>query len=335
MADDTLTVQQQITEAIRQRTSHLEGHTKLLREQADIAGQLRENLSEVEISSQASSRLDDIAASLQKAADESESFEDQLNAALEAGSEKSKTLNDELEDVLNSVNDNIQGIKVWKVGVLGFGLGFMKTFRNIGGLLSGAVGLTFSLAQNITRIGLAVASIPFKIFNAFVAEANNTRGGVELMQAFEDIRKMSGDFKTDISKNIISTVRNMRGELANTGLSVFRVAGLMHERLTLVKNLAEEMKADFHLFGNEIARNAEVMIAFQKGLGLTGEQFKGFAAHTATTNKTLKETLRTVTTFSTKLGKQFGISQKVIARDTGEMVQDLKTFGSVDRKSVV
>ncbi len=332
--EDTLRIQQEITEAIRKRTGMLQQQTRILREQTDIASELKANLGDVVIPQQTSSRIQDITRSLEEAAAEATGFEDDLQKSLEEAAKSMADFDNSLEGTVSRLAQAAKETSTFKVAASAFGLSFLSTLTNIKSALVSATQLTFSFANAIFQVAKSVASIPIKIFNALVEEANNTQGGTQLRQAFEDIRKTFGDFKTDISKNVISAMRSMRGELANTGLSVYRTAGLMWERLNLVRELAEGMKATFHLFGQEIAANAEVMIAYQKGLGLTGEQFKGFAAHTTTMRRTLGETLKLVATFSTSLGKQFGISQKTIARDVGEMVQDLKTFGSVGIKEM-
>lgn len=238
-------------------------------------------------------------------------------------------MDDGFNDLFSSYGEAIDQTSSW--GAVSFGVigGVKKSFEGITRVL-GSVGQMFgNLITGLFGIGKAILSIPFKIFNAFVAEANRGGGGVELWRQYEEVRKQFGDFSEDMSKNVLGAFKSMRGELANTGLSVYRVTGFLHERLQMVRELATEMGATFNQFGMEIANNAEAMIAYQKGLGQTGESMKALAQLTMSTGRTLEETLRDTAKFSTTLGKQFGVSQKVIARDVGEMAKDLQHFGSV------
>ncbi|MCH7497542.1 MAG: hypothetical protein IH971_06805, partial [Candidatus Marinimicrobia bacterium] len=156
----------------------------------------------------------------------------------------------------------------------------------------------------------------------------------ELWQAFEDIRKQFGDFRTDVSKNVITAAKSMQGQLGETGLSVWRVMGLAADRLKFFAELAEGLGATMHTVGPEIAESAGHIAAFQKGLGLAGEEMRAMAELSMRTGKTLVETLAETANMSQQLGKEFGMSAKIISRSMGKATKDVKNFGSLTQKQI-
>lgn len=329
MADDNLKIQLEINKVFRERSILIEKINEQLDSQVDIATRLKDFFGDIKIPTDARTRINEIKQSLMEAAEEAEALNDTQQELLESLKEGIDESNESFEGFIERIKESTKETSVFATGTTAFLDGMLTSIKGLKGSLGGLIDLAFAAANGLFQIGKAILAIPFKMFNALVEEANRFQGGTELMQAFEDIRKFSGDFKADISKNIIKSARSMRGELANTGLSVFRTAGMLWERLNLLRETAEEMAERFEVVGSEFRENAEVMIAYKKALGLTGEALSGFTAIAVKTNKSLNETLRNVATFSTGLGEQFGLSQKTIARDVGEMVKDLKNFGSV------
>lgn len=330
MADvDNMAIQQQLNKLMEERKKTLQETNRVLRQQATIAKEITETLSQASMRDDALRKTNDLKNSLMAASAEAQNFSEQtsdLNAAIEDGFTQQ---DDGFEGLLSSYGKATKKASVWGSATSGFVSGIGIGFDMLKNGLSGVLSLAGTVAQGIFSIGTAVLSIPFKIFNAFVSEANRMGGNVELWRQFEETRKSFGDFGKDMSKNVLDSFRSMRGELANTGLSVWRVTGFLHEKLQLLREMAEGMGETFHQFGSEIASNAEAMVAYEKGLGQTHESMRALAEITQGTGGTFESTLRTVTNFSTTLGDTFGISQKVIARDVGEMAKDLKTFGSV------
>ncbi len=326
---DNLKLQMELNKILKDRNKLIGDTTRELKTQLNIAIQLSEVLSRANISDEVENKAKGIKTTLDDATKSSRLFGEQgtLFSSMVSGGMK------KVEDSLFGINQE------YKTGAKSAGLfasratGFIKGITNgyglMGNLLTQSISLTTTLAEGIFSVGKAVLAIPFQIFNAFVNEANRLHGSLELFQAFENVRKEFGDFGADLSKNVIGTFRQMRGELAETGLSVSKTFGLLHERLNAVRELASGMGAAFHQFGREILVHNEYIMAYQKGLGQTGESMKGLAEFTMSSGHGIEQTLRQLTNMSTTLGAQFNISQKVIARDVGKMTQNLKVFGSV------
>ncbi len=196
------------------------------------------------------------------------------------------------------------------------------------------VGILTTVIATLGRFSFAILSIPFRMFSAFVKMASEFSGDTAFLDAIENVRRQFGSLKEDIGKDVMGAFKNMRGELANTGLSVWRVFGNMAERLKYVTEVFEGLGPQAHKFGVEILKNSEAIGAFGRGLGIAEKDMKGIADRAAAFGTSLSEQLRLVANYSLQMGKAFGMSQKVIAKDMNEMVKDVKHFGSLTQKEM-
>lgn len=330
MADaNNVEIQQQLNKLLTDQKRILSANTRSLREQVALTNEMAESLNKANINQDLVQKSQSLKSSLMGAAEEASKFTkgNQDMAAAAAGA--LKDTDDGFEGLLSTYGKATSKAGAWGAATGGFVSGITKGINILKTGLSGVLSLAGSVVEGMFSIGKAILSIPFKIFNAFVNEANRMRGEPLLAREFEETRKSFGDFGEDLSKHVIGGYRKLRGELAETGLSVFRVLGYRHEQLKFVREQFEALGPLAHQFGQEIASQAEHFAAYQKGLGLSGEMMKGLAQATQATEDSFEDTLRKTTNFTTNLGKRFGISQKVIGRDVGEMTKDLKTFGSV------
>jgi len=330
MADaNNVDVQQQLNKLLSEQKRIMNANTRSLREQVDLTKEMVESLSKASMNDSAVNKAKNLQNSLKLAADQAKSFGKQSQDMSSVTSGALDETNEGFDGLIGKYGESAKKVSVVGAAFGGMADGIGKTFSIISTGLSGILGLAGAVTQGIFSIGKSILSIPFKIFNEFVKEANRGGGGNELARAFEETRDAFGDFDEDLSKHVIQGYKSLRGELAETGLSTYRVLGTMAERLIFVKEQFEALGPVAHAFGLEIAQQAEHFAAYQKGLGLSGDHMKGLAQLTQGTGESFELTLRSATNFTTSLGKQFGISQKVIGRDIGEMSKDLKTFGAV------
>lgn len=326
---DNLQIQEQLNKLLREQQNIVKETNRVLQDQVNISIQMVDSLKQSPTGDNLLSNAQNLKIALQEAAKESSSFAQKNNEMSDIFAEKSANMNNSFEELISNYQKAKSKAGIWGNATASFISGISGSIQLLKNGLFGVLSLAGSVASGMFSIGKSILSIPFKIFNAFVNEANRLQGEPLLAREFEETRAAFGDFKEDLSKNVIQGYKNLRGELAETGLSTFRVLGLMHERLKFVREQFQALGPVAHEFGMEIAVQSEHFAAYQKGLGLSGEMMKGLAQATQGTGMTLESTLRTTTKFTTGLGKQFGISQKVIGRDIGEMSRDLKNFGSI------
>lgn len=206
--------------------------------------------------------------------------------------------------------------------------GLQQGFANMISLTKGAVGLLSSVAGAMFNIGASIIAIPLKIFTGLVdLAASADMNFSELRQAVENLRKSFGDLYDATSKTVITASKHLTN-FKDTGLSTWRVFGLLHERLNLVREVAETMGATFDSTRQEWIDNGGALLGFQKGLGFTNEQMKVTAQQSIATGVSMSKFLLDVTKQTTGLSEAFDISQKVIGKDMARAFEDMRHFAT-------
>lgn len=212
--------------------------------------------------------------------------------------------------------------------------GFVQGVKNIVGLSKSVLGFATSLASSMFNIGLAIATIPIKIFTRLVdLAANADTGSNELLQALENLRKEMGNLSTAGAQAVIQTSKTLQG-FSDTGLSTWKVFGTLAERLEYVTKVAVAMGATFGQLKGEFIANGGAILAFQKGLGITEENMKAVGDRALTEGKRISTVLLTATKQTLALGKAFDVDQKLIGKDIASAVKDVRHFGAVTVKEI-
>lgn len=331
---DNLKLQQDINKAIAERNKMLaEGEAAIQRQ-----AKLYATLLDVMAGKKGSEAIDQM---IQKMESAKTSMQQMAQGAQEATEKTSKSFNvtekdiDRLSGSSKSLSTHMSS-KFPKAFVVAAAAvsGFKQGIQNVLAVGKSMLSLTEGVVGGLVNITKSILSIPFKIFDGLIEKAQAGGGGNELAQAFEDVRKEFGSFKQDVAKNVIESARSMKGELSNTGLSVWKVFGNLAERLKYVAELAKGMGATFHTLGTEIAKNAENIGAYQKGLGLSAEEMGGIGERAMAMGTTLTDQLQDIANMSLQMGDAFGLSAKMISRDVGKMIKDVKNFGSLTVKEM-
>jgi len=212
--------------------------------------------------------------------------------------------------------------------------GLRQGFSNLLAMGKGITGFVGGFVDGLASITTSILAIPLKIFEGLVDMAAKSAGGSnELAQALEALRKQFGAFQGPTNKAIIETSKNLTG-FADTGLNAFRVFGNMAERLNYIRELVTEMGNSFSLMRKEFEENGGAILAYQKGLGLAGDQMKAITQRSDMMGKKATKTLKDMTKYSYELGDAMGLDAKVISREMGEAMKDMGHFGTTSVKSL-
>ena len=212
--------------------------------------------------------------------------------------------------------------------------GLSQGMKNLGAGMRSVTGLAASFAGGFVRVAASIASIPFRILNYFIETAADAGGGSnELAQAIENLRKEFG-YLTGPSPQAIMKMGTALNGFADTGLNAFQIFGDLAKRLTDFLELAKEMGPSFQLFIKEFSDNGGALLAYQKGLGLTGEQMKSVANIAASQGDTFASSLKEITKYSLDMAKSFGIDGKLISRDMAKAMGDVKHFAGATTKAI-
>jgi len=213
--------------------------------------------------------------------------------------------------------------------VEGLAAGFQFSMNAMSGLLNvtrGLIGSMFNLAASII-------AVPFKMLNGLM-EMAASGGGSELRQAIEDVRQEFGDLAQNEARAVMQAWRQVDhfgGQLAETGLSIWRTMGNMAESLKRVHEMATQLGPVFSSFTREFMgpEAVERLHAYQKGLGLTEEGFRAMGEEAARRGLSVQEMGREITSVAFAMGEAFGINGKMIGREIGNMIDDFEHFGNI------
>ncbi len=205
--------------------------------------------------------------------------------------------------------------------------GFIQGIKFSAHAFTSLIGIGESLAQTITHIGLAIITAPFKMLQNLINMADSG-GSNELQQALEDIRKEFGYLNKTSGQAIRTMAYGMRGQLANTGLSVWRVFGNIAERLKYVTEYVKNLGPLFDALNFSVGRGgAEALGAYNKALGLTEEGQRAVARRATESGQEINEVNRQMANYAIQLSKAFHVTQKEVSRDMGTMLADVQHFG--------
>lgn len=225
---------------------------------------------------------------------------------------------------LQKLLDKAPQISGWGFAFEGAAQGIMFT----GSALTSLSSIATTAFSSMFNLATSILTFPFKILQGLI-NATDGGGGSGLREALEAIRTEFGDLKTGASDAIITISREMRGQLAETGLSSYRIFGNLAERLKAITEIAKAMGPAFDLVRDSFVENGERVGAYIKGLGLSEDGQKALAQTAIRTGQDLQEVGREITTYAYQMGEAFGFNGKQISRDVGEMMADIKNFGTL------
>lgn len=275
-----------------------------------------------------------------------------LNNSLMAAAESAKKMGDSSQNTTERMSSGISKI-IDKQGDLNTAtLKTSKTLKKFGGALGFFDGLKSgflfsirsakmlgtalsSVFKGALALGASVIAAPFRILGGLINDASSGGGGTELRQNLENIRKEFGSLRDTAGGAIVSIARGMRGQLATTGLSVWRTFGNLAERLATIQEYAHNMSAAFEVVGQQFMQAGEAISAYIKGLGLTEVGQRGLAEAAYASGREMVDITREIASSSVQMGDQFGISSKLISRDVGDMMADFKVFGNLAPQTLV
>lgn len=332
---NNLDIQLQLNELIAEQNKLLESSSKLLKDQVSLTQNL--------VSAMKSANFKDVASSVED-----------TTRAVEEASQKSKDFGSTNQDVFDKVNSSLKealekeqatgkGMDTLTKQVKRFSVaassidGFVQGLKFSSNMLKTAASAGLGLVESLGQIGIAILSIPFKMLKGLVTMADAGGADTALAQALENIRKEFGSLRETSGKAIVDMAKNMKGQLAQTGLSVTRIFGNLAERLATLQEYAHNLGPLFSNLAGQFVANAEAIGAYYKGLGLTEEAQKAVATRSYALGTAVTEELRQITNYSTQLSKAFNGtagSAKEISRDMGTLMADFKHFGGIAIKEI-
>lgn len=327
MAIDNIEIAKQLKKLQEELNSLVEAQTKSLRSQLDVSRQMVESVGQMtNNSSETVDNLQKQQEFLEKAAESAQKMGSKgVTAKFAEALKKSHKSSDGLAVSLKKTVKMLPGFAAFAGIWSGFTAGIMGTVNSL--KLFGSTTLT--ALEALGQLAISVISFPFKILSNLINFASQGGGDNGLRQALEDIRKEFGDLHKSSSAAIISIARGMKGELANTGISVYRTFGRLAERLKTIAEYAKNMGAAFANVSRQFVENGEVIGAYIKGLHFTEDGQKALAARSQALGVGMAELSRQVANYSVQLADEFGQSAAQVSQDVGDMMSDFEHFGGM------
>lgn len=329
---DNLKIAEQLNKALGDRKAMLAAQTREMQSQLQLAMQLKAVIDGMD-AEEMTKRLGEAQKALEAMGQSAQNINQTAGQAMSSiakGATKAGDATGKLEKHTKLLLAKYPALK--SVGTAALS-GLSQGFANILSIGKGVVGVTESIVSGMWELGKSILAIPLKIFQGLLDTAANFVGDPALARAFEELRKQFGSFKEDVAKNVITSFHEIQKGLTGTGLSAFRVLGPLADQLIYFTKQAENAGAQIHTYGDEMAKTAGSFTAFEKGLAV-GENLKGMMDRATEAGTSLGEQFRLTANYSLQMGKDFGISQKVLAKDIGSMMKDVKNFGSLTQKEM-
>lgn len=209
--------------------------------------------------------------------------------------------------------------------------GLIKGFSNLFAVVGAGIGIIGTIAGAIAKFAFSVIMFPVKMLKGIIDLAASTDSN--LYQIFEKIKGVFGDLNGPTSNSIITTAKNMAG-FEQTGLSAMRVFGTFGERMELLLNLAQEMGPAFMKLQRDFKGSEGVALAYQKGLGLVGDEMKTLTTRAQAFGLNSEDIFKDITKQAYGLGKAFGIDAKILGKDVAKALKDVAHFGNASVKQL-
>ena len=330
-----LDLQAQLNALLADQNKLLEQSTKLTKDQASLTRDM--------VNAMRGANFSSIASDIQNA-----------TTAIAGASESTKTLGAANQDVFAKMNaalqeaakkeeENGKGIEEMTKKIKRFSVaaaaidGFVQGLRFTGNMLATVSKASIGLVESLGNLAASILAIPFKMLTGLIDMASSGGGDTGLRQALEDIRKEFGTLRETSGRAVVAMAKGMKGELAQTGLSTYRIFGNLAEKLKTMQEYAHNLGPLFAVLAGQFVKNTEAIGAYYKGLGLTEEGQKAVAARSYALGTALTEELRQITNYSHQLSKAFNGaagSAKEISRDMATLMADFKHFGGISTKEI-
>lgn len=210
-----------------------------------------------------------------------------------------------------------------------------SVFTGLASTMKTAITTAGGFAKSAFHIGKALLSIPMGIFKGLMNDAAQAAGDTSFMQALEDIRKEFGTFKDGTSKDILGAYSTLNTQLQQvSGLSVWKVFENPAGQLKYLHDIASKAGSQILQFGDELSKSSGIIATFDKGMGIGSENMKAMMNRATVFGTSLTKQLGDVANYALQLGKDFGISSKIISREVGTMMKDVRNFGSLTQKEM-
>ncbi len=195
----------------------------------------------------------------------------------------------------------------------------------------------FSLSEAISNPVAASIGVLAELYNVIIAKSVQlAKESYMLADAFEDVRAKFGSFNETTSRTIKTSYQQFGSSLkeAAGNSSAFSskfsmgVAGSV-EKLKKLTELATDLGPVFDMMSSQFKDASAELYVLKDGLNFSSEAIKQTAVLAQLSGKSLKSFSQDIEASVYKIGKNFGISSKVLGQDVGKALTNFKMLGKM------
>jgi hypothetical protein len=206
--------------------------------------------------------------------------------------------------------------------------GFAAGFKFLKAAATSVIGVIQSVGSALFDLGAAILSAPFKMLEGLIGMAKEGMGSTELAQAFENVREVFGDVSRDAGGSVIKLGASLTQGMIGPGLSAIRVFGTLAEATEYANKVASASPVLFDSMRDQFEKNGKSILAMSKGLGIAEEDFTGLMSAAKATGREVEDIEVEIAKYAKGLSAQFGLNSKLISRDMGKAMKDVKHFAN-------
>jgi hypothetical protein len=323
MADlsQQLQLERDINSALAERNKLLESQRRTLSSQSSLAGDLAASLG----SGRVTGNLNNMNSALRSSA-----------SALKDTKSTAKDLESALNDAADAAEEASD-----QTGFFGEALSSLgSVMGGLGSVFSSVASGVISIAASLAKVAFSIFTFPFKLFGSIVQMAQEGSGDMPIAKALEDLRDVLGDLSTGPAKAVRNTFDKISAsnrKLGGTALTVRNVFGYGRDGMAaLLKDLTELAAATgdrISRLGPILERMGDKAIIFQRGLGLSKEEFADLIDLAEMRGEDPEKAMTRFSKTAVLTAKRFGLSTKDMAKGMKELMTDVENFGHLGPKS--
>jgi hypothetical protein len=262
----------------------------------------------------------------------------QLNAAMEENARKAK----EAEEAQKELNKRLEEAAD-KAAFLG---GVFKTvfsgLKLAGKAIGFTIGVVGDLIKSFFRLAKSIIMLPFAMLRGLISLANELPTGPSpIALRIEEIRKAFGDLATNEGRLVKGSLKEIRAEMKNfagTGLTVGRMFGYGSEGLAKAMEefqaIATALGPNLNRLAGDIRGNIPELLALTRGFTGSAEATAAMLNHAKSLGRDGTKEIIKFAGMAQRMGKQYGVSAKIIGKAVGEMSKDISNFGSLSAEQM-
>ena len=243
---------------------------------------------------------------------------------------------EKLSEGMSNFQDQLKKVEkaLPAVAFKGFIDGASKGLRFVKNTFTSLVGAITQAASSIMNMGKAIASIPFRIMSNLIKAANDLAERFKhIAEAYESFRKEFGDLNNEIGTSMKSALSGAE-QMGKFGVGFYNIFTDQAAAIQFFSQAFSDLGPLVDTFASEIADMGEEFTVLTKSLGISGESLRAVGSLAKATGKSMKSVLSEIGAQADVMQRAFGVSSKLIGKDLGSMVADVRSFGNNSIKTL-